>query len=104
QHMNTRLLAAPADIQGGDAVAEETPSGLSLGCAVGGCETLISSEIPAPEGPGLHYKTRSGLRRSGISSPSASRIRFGSPIGRATRRSVSVWPSVVSSSMSPMAI
>src|SRR5512135_203610 len=77
---------------------------LGLSCAVGSCETPVSAEIPTPGGPGLHYKIRSGLRRSGISSRRASKMRFCSPIGRATRRRASFWPSVVSSSMSPMAI
>ena len=39
---------------------------------------------------GLHYKSRSGLKRSGSSRRRASRIRLGSPSGRATRRRTSV--------------
>ena len=75
----------------------------SLSCAGGDCETQISLEIVPPGSPGLHYKIRSGLSRSGSSRFRASRIRFCSPFARATRRRVSVCPSVVSSSMSPMA-
>ncbi len=76
----------------------------SLTCAVDGCEARISPEKSHSGGPGLHYKIRSGLKRSGISSRRAVKIRFGSPIGRATRRRTSFRPSVVSNSMSPMAI
>jgi hypothetical protein len=49
----------------------------------------------------LHYKRRSTLRRSGKCRPRASRMRFCSALGRATRRGTSFWPLVVSNSISP---
>ena len=60
---------------------------------------------PILTGLGLHYNMRSELiSRSGIVSFKASRIRAGSPSGRATRRRTNCWPSVVFIKMSPILI
>ena len=52
--------------------------------------------------PGLHYKRRSGLSRSGSWSCRAARMRACSALGRATRRRANCWPAVVSRRMSPI--
>jgi len=45
RHLTTRLLAVPADIQGGDAVAEETPSGLNDAVTVRTSESVRRIEM-----------------------------------------------------------
>ena len=71
----------------------------SLCCAVDSEQIVYNLAIKRRflifQANGLHYKTRSGLKRSGNSRPRAVRMRFASASGRATRRSTSSRPSVV---------
>src|SRR5262249_52097077 len=76
--------------------------GAGRSCAVGWTDIEESLEIFAGEPAAFHYKRQSGLKRSGIFSWRALRIRLCSASGRATRRSTNRWPSVVSSTMSPI--
>jgi hypothetical protein len=61
----------------------------SLSCAVGPVHLWFSRGFLRSRGPGLHYKRRSGLSRSGSWSFRAANIRACSASGRATRLSTS---------------
>ena len=78
----------------------------SLSCAPFGVQELyklaISQRFLQFVLRGPHYKRRSGLSRSGIWARKASRMRFCSTLGRATRRNTKIWPVVVSNWMSPI--
>jgi hypothetical protein len=75
---------------------------LSRSCAKGGVGSSFSRGNGYVRRLGLHYISRSGLSSSGILGFKAARILACYGVRRATRRTASFLPSVLSRKMSPI--